>query len=69
MKRLPFAITSTIAALWIVAIATIAVQNATPVSLRFLSWTSIEIPFGIVLAFAAAVGLVSGSISIFTTSK
>ena len=41
------------------AIAVISVQNATPVSLRFLSFQSIQIPFGLVLAFWVAVGLVA----------
>ncbi|MBD2296163.1 DUF1049 domain-containing protein [Anabaena sphaerica FACHB-251] len=44
---------------WVLAIALISVQNATPVSLRFLVFQSIQIPFGLVLAFWVAVGLVS----------
>ena len=48
---------SVIIAVWVVAIALISVQNATPVSLRFLVFQSIQIPFGLMLAFSVAVGL------------
>jgi hypothetical protein len=48
-----------IIAVWVVAIALISVQNATPVSLKFLVFQSIQIPFGLMLAFAVAVGLLS----------
>ncbi|PSN11987.1 hypothetical protein C7293_22040 [filamentous cyanobacterium CCT1] len=44
-------------AIWVVAIAIIAVQNATPVSFRLLNLQSIEIPFGVLLAFCAAAGM------------
>ncbi|NJL49738.1 MAG: DUF1049 domain-containing protein [Leptolyngbyaceae cyanobacterium SM2_5_2] len=55
MVRLLFAI---IPALWVVAIAIIAVQNATSVSFRFLNLQSIELPFGVLLAFCVAWGMV-----------
>ena len=45
-------------AVWVIAIAVIAVQNATPVSFRLLNLQSIEIPFGVLLAFFAAAGMV-----------
>lgn len=45
-------------AVWVVAIAIVAVQNATPVSLQFLGLQSVEMPFGVVLAFCAAGGMV-----------
>lgn len=54
MIRLAFAI---IPAVWVVAIAIIAVQNATPVSIQLLNLRSIEIPFGVLLAFCAAGGM------------
>ncbi|HEY9877389.1 MAG TPA: hypothetical protein V6D29_02980 [Leptolyngbyaceae cyanobacterium] len=47
-----------IPALWVVLIAIVSVQNATPVSLQFLGLRSIEIPFGVVLAFFAATSMV-----------
>lgn len=45
-------------AFWVGAIALIAIQNAEGVSLRFLNFQSVEIPFGLLLAFSAAVGMV-----------
>ena len=56
MIRLVFAV---VPALWVVAIAIIAVQNATPVSLRLITLQSIEIPFGVLLAFCAAAGMLA----------
>lgn len=55
MIKLVFAL---VPALWVAAIAIVAVQNATPVSLRWLTLESIEIPFGVLLAFGAAGGMV-----------
>ncbi len=46
-------------AVWVTAIAVIAVQNATPVSFRLLNLQSIDIPFGVLLAFCAAAGMVA----------
>lgn len=57
MKIAPF-LTSLVVAVWIIAIAIISVQNATPVSLKFLTFQSIQIPMGLVLAFSAGVGLI-----------
>ena len=51
-----------IIAIWVVAIALISVQNATPVSLRFLVFQSIQIPFGLMLAFSVAVGLLGTAV-------
>jgi uncharacterized integral membrane protein len=47
-------------ALWVIAVAILSVQNATPVSLKFLSWQSISIPAGVVLAMSAGIGLAGG---------
>lgn len=49
---------SVIVALWVLATAIISVQNATPVSLRLFGLRSVELPFGVVLAFFAVGGLV-----------
>ncbi|MBG1264262.1 LapA family protein [Nostoc commune] len=57
MKIAPF-LTSLFVAVWVIAIAIISVQNATPVSLKFLTFQSIQIPMGLVLAFSAGVGLI-----------
>jgi lipopolysaccharide assembly protein A len=53
-------IISTIAALWIVAIALLSVQNASLVSLNFLGWRSIDLPWGLVLAAGLGVGFAIG---------
>ena len=49
---------SLIMAGWVSAIALVSVQNATPVSLRFLTFQSVQLPMGLVLAFSAAIGMV-----------
>ncbi len=62
MKTTVNLVLSIIVALWIMAIAIISVQNATPVSLRFLTFKSIQIPFGLLLAFCVAVGMIVASL-------
>jgi uncharacterized integral membrane protein len=64
--------TSILLASWFGAIAIMASQNLTPVSLRFLMFESIKIPLGQLLAFSVGVGLLLGAIApLFwsTTSK
>jgi len=64
MKNLPSLFTlflSVVLATWILAIALISVQNATPISLRFLVFQSIQVPFGLMLAFWVVVGLITVS--------
>ena len=51
---------STIAAVWIALIALISVQNATIVNLKFVFWNSIDLPWGLVLAVAVALGFIIG---------
>ncbi len=55
-------ISSKIAAIWIIAIAVLAIQNVEPVSLKFLVWQSIEFPTGVLLAVCAGLGFVGGSL-------
>ena len=62
MKTTVNLVLSTIIALWIMAIAIISVQNATAVSLRFITFESIQIPVGLLLAFFVAVGIVATSL-------
>lgn len=62
MRTLATLITACILAVWIAAIAIISVQNAAPVSFRFLTIQTIEFPFGLVLAFSAAIGMVGAAI-------
>ncbi|MEO1070568.1 MAG: lipopolysaccharide assembly protein LapA domain-containing protein [Cyanobacteria bacterium J06638_6] len=49
-------------AVWVVAIAIIAVQNATPVSIRLITLQSIELPFGVLLAFCVAAGMIAAAL-------
>ncbi|MBW4455756.1 MAG: LapA family protein [Nostoc indistinguendum CM1-VF10] len=58
MKTFAPFLTTLIIAIWVIAIAIISVQNATPVSLKFLTFQSIQIPIGLLLAFSAGVGLI-----------
>ncbi len=58
MKTISNLLISVIVAVWVVAIAIISAQNAAPVSLKFFTYQSIQIPFGLVLAFSAAIGLI-----------
>ena len=58
MKTFANLLISIVVALWVVGIAILAVQNAEPVSLRFLTFESIQIPVGLVLAFSAGVGII-----------
>jgi uncharacterized integral membrane protein len=53
-------IISIIVAIWVVTIALLSVQNASLVSLRFVFWRSIDLPWGLVLAGAVAVGFMLG---------
>lgn len=46
-----------ILAVWIVAIAIVSVQNATPVAIQFFGLESVELPFGVVLSFCVAGGM------------
>jgi uncharacterized integral membrane protein len=67
-------IISAIAAAWIILIALLSVQNATLVSLKFLVWQSIELPWGLILAGAVGIGfLLCGWLSLlgnnFNTTK
>ncbi|QIR39201.1 DUF1049 domain-containing protein [Tolypothrix sp. PCC 7910] len=58
MKSIANLLISVVIAVWVMAIAILSVQNATLVSLKFLSLRSIQIPVGLVLAFCVCVGLV-----------
>ena len=51
-----------IVAFWVSAIALLSVQNAAPVALRFLTFQSVQLPMGLVVAFSAAIGMVGMAI-------
>jgi lipopolysaccharide assembly protein A len=53
-------VVSAITAAWIALIALLSVQNASLVSLKFIFWRSIELPWGIVIAGAVAIGFLIG---------
>jgi uncharacterized integral membrane protein len=62
MKTLVNLVASVVVAVWIGAIAILAIQNFAPVSLRFLAFQSIQIPVGLVVAFGVGLGLIGGAI-------
>jgi uncharacterized integral membrane protein len=57
MKNLALLFIALIIAFWISAIALISIQNAEPVTLKFLTLQSVALPFGLVLAFSAGLGV------------
>jgi uncharacterized integral membrane protein len=63
MKTLPILFISLIAAAWIGAIAILAIQNFTPVTLNLLAFQSVEIPVGLVIAFSVGIGMVGMAIA------
>ncbi|VXD22536.1 conserved exported hypothetical protein [Planktothrix serta PCC 8927] len=62
MPNAPAIVTSFIVAFWISAIAILAVQNATPISLTFLFFDSIQLPVGVILAFSVVSGLLGAAL-------
>lgn len=60
-----------IPALLTVAIAILSVQNATPVSVTFLSATTVALPVGIWLAFGLGLGMIGTALllSLFGVGK
>lgn len=63
MKTFANLLTSVIVAGWIGAIAIVSIQNITPVSVKFLSFETIQLPVGIVLAFSVGLGVIGGAIA------
>jgi len=62
MKSFTSLLSSLIVAILLVAIAIFSIQNIQDVSLKFLTFESINIPVGILLALASAVGIVLGAL-------
>lgn len=58
-----------IPALLIAAIAVLSVQNATPVSLSFLGFRSVALPFGLWLSFGLAAGMVGTASLLSLTAR
>ena len=63
MNSLTALLTAIIAAIWIGAIAILSIQNITAVSLKFLAFSSFQLPVGVLLAFSAAAGWLIGAIA------
>ncbi|MBE9141709.1 lipopolysaccharide assembly protein LapA domain-containing protein [Planktothrix mougeotii] len=62
MPNAPAIVTSLIVAVWIAAIAILTVQNASPISLKFLFFESIQLPVGVILAFSGVSGLLGAAL-------
>ncbi len=62
MSRLTNLIAALILAFWIGAIALLAVQNITSVTLTFLGFNSIPLAIGLLLAFCFGGGLILGAL-------
>lgn len=62
MRSLSLLGSAVVLGLWVSAIAILAVQNAEPVSLRFLSLQSIQFPIGLILALSATAGILGGTL-------
>jgi len=58
MRTIANLVTSLVIAFWVVAIAIISLKNVTPISLRFLTFQSIQLPFFLVLAFSVGAGII-----------
>ncbi|EKV02425.1 Protein of unknown function (DUF1049) [Leptolyngbya sp. PCC 7375] len=60
-----------IPAFLVIAIAILSVQNATPVSLQFLAFRSVALPFGLWLGIGLAAGLVgtAGLLTVFSSKR
>ncbi len=62
MRSFATLITACLIAVWIGAISLIAVQNAAPIALKFLTFQTIELPFGLVIAFSVMIGILGTAI-------
>ncbi|HIK16617.1 MAG TPA: LapA family protein [Leptolyngbyaceae cyanobacterium M33_DOE_097] len=69
MKRLASLLLSAIAAIWIAVIAIVSVQNYTPVTLRFFTYQSIQVPLGLVLAFSISFGVLGAALLVPLTGQ
>ncbi|MGD1856982.1 MAG: DUF1049 domain-containing protein [Leptolyngbyaceae cyanobacterium] len=60
-----------IPAVLVVAIAVLSVQNATPVSLQFLTFRSVSLPFGLWLGMGLATGMIAAAslLSAFSSKR
>ena len=61
MRTLGLLLSMTILAGWLGLVAVMSIQNIDLVSIKFLVWESVQLPFGVLLAFAVGFGLIVGS--------
>ena len=64
MNALTHLIISSIVAGWLIVIALVSVQNASLVSVKFLYWNAIDLPWGFILGGMVAIGFVIGGLAI-----
>ncbi|MBF2019946.1 MAG: LapA family protein [Hydrococcus sp. C42_A2020_068] len=62
MKTFTSLLTSIVMAAWVGAIAVFSIQNIEAVSLKFLTFASIQIPVGVLLSFCLGAGMILGAI-------
>ncbi len=60
MKSFVRLLNSLVLAISVVAIAIFSIQNVQDVSLKFLTFESITLPIGVLLAFFSGVGMILG---------
>ena len=60
MKSFVRLLNSLVLAISVVAIAIFSIQNVQDVSLKFLTFESITVPIGVLLAFFSGVGMILG---------
>ena len=60
MKSFTSLLSSLILATLVVAIAIFSIQNIQDVSVKFLTFESITIPVGVLLAFCSGIGIILG---------
>jgi lipopolysaccharide assembly protein A len=65
MKSFTSLLSSLILGLLVVAIAIFSIQNIQDVSLNFLTFESITIPVGVLLAFCSAIGIILAGLKQF----
>ncbi len=58
MQSVPSILAALSVTAWVIGVAILSVQNATPVTLKFLVFQSIQMPVGIVLAFSVGIGVI-----------
>ena len=61
MKTLGLLLSMTLMAMLLGLVAIASIQNIEIVSIKFLLWESVKLPFGVLLAFAVGFGLIMGS--------